>query len=122
MAEKKTALVILAEGAEEMETVIVVDILRRAQVDVKLASMHDKTNVTCSRQVSSYYAVLNSGLSRPWVLVGVPILGTDDIVQWFYIFRHLNWHKGVFLCAMYLMLCAGLVQKAANSNLHLVEA
>ena len=53
MAEKKTALVILAEGAEEMETVIVVDILRRAQVDVKLASMHDKTNVTCSRQVSS---------------------------------------------------------------------
>ena len=92
MAEKKTALVILAEGAEEMETVIVVDILRRAQVDVKLASMHDKTNVTCSRQVSSYYAVLDSGLSRPWVLVGVPILGTDDIVQWFYIFRHLNWH------------------------------
>ena len=57
MAEKKTALVILAEGAEEMETVIVVDILRRAQVDVKLASMHDKTNVTCSRQVSSYHAV-----------------------------------------------------------------
>ena len=53
MAEKKTALVILAEGAEEMETVIVVDILRRAQIDVKLASMHDKTNVTCSRQVST---------------------------------------------------------------------
>ena len=57
MAEKKTALVILAEGAEEMETVIVVDILRRAQIDVKLASMHDKTNVTCSRQVSSNYVV-----------------------------------------------------------------
>ena len=55
MAEKKTALVILAEGAEEMETVIVVDILRRAQIDVKLASMHDITNVTCSRQVSSNY-------------------------------------------------------------------
>ena len=53
MAEKKTALVILAEGAEEMETVIVVDILRRAQIDVKLASMHDITNVTCSRQVST---------------------------------------------------------------------
>ena len=86
MAEKKTALVILAEGAEEMETVIVVDILRRAQVDVKLASMHDKTNVTCSRQVSSYYAVLNSGLSEPWVLVGVPFVGTYDItiyILWF---------------------------------------
>ena len=82
MAEKKTALVILAEGAEEMETVIVVDILRRAQVDVKLASMHDKTNVTCSRQVSSYYAVLNSGLSEPWILVGVPIVGTYDITHY----------------------------------------
>ena len=52
MAEKKTALVILAEGAEEMETVIIADILRRAQVDVTLASMHDKPNITCSRQVS----------------------------------------------------------------------
>ena len=59
MAEKKTALVILAEGAEEMETVIVVDILRRAQVDVKLASMHDKTNVTCSRQVSMYLGAIH---------------------------------------------------------------
>ena len=82
MAVNKTALVILAEGAEEMETVIVVDILRRAQVDVKLASMHDKTNVTCSRQVSSYYAVLNTGLSEPWVLVGVPFVGTDDITHY----------------------------------------
>ena len=51
MAGKKTALVILAEGAEEMETVIVVDILRRAQIEVTLASLHDKTNITCSRQV-----------------------------------------------------------------------
>ena len=79
-----------------------------------------------SEYVLSYYAVLNSGLSEPWVLAGVPIVGTDDITHyiciWFFIFRHLNWHKGVFLCAMYLMLCAGLVQKAANSNLHLVEA
>ena len=80
MAEKKTALVILAEGAEEMETVIVVDILRRAQVDVKLASMHDKTNVTCSRQVSTqlirsikFRAVGAVGIG------GVPIVGTDDI-------------------------------------------
>ena len=31
---EKTALVILAEGAEEMETVIVVDVLRRANIKV----------------------------------------------------------------------------------------
>ena len=48
----KSALVFLAEGAEEMETVIVVDILRRAKVEVTLASLDDKTNVPCSRQVS----------------------------------------------------------------------
>lgn len=32
-----TALVILAAGAEEMETVIVVDVLRRAGVEVGVA-------------------------------------------------------------------------------------
>ena len=74
MAEKKTALVILAEGAEEMETVIVVDILRRAQIDVKLASMHDKTHVTCSRQVSSY--ILRSIKFRAVGAVGIAG-GTD---------------------------------------------
>lgn len=47
----KTALVLLAEGAEEMETVIVVDILRRAKIEVTLASLSDKTSVTCSRNV-----------------------------------------------------------------------
>ena len=33
----QSALIFLAEGAEEMETVILVDILRRAKVDVTLA-------------------------------------------------------------------------------------
>ncbi len=49
----KTALVILAEGAEEMETVIVVDVLRRATVEVTLASLSDDSSspVTCSRNV-----------------------------------------------------------------------
>ena len=50
MTEKK-ALVILAEGAEEMETVIVVDILRRAGIFVSLASLADELTTTCSRSV-----------------------------------------------------------------------
>jgi len=54
MAGTKTALVILADGSEEMEAVIVVDILRRAKVEVKLASLSDNTNVTCSRQVRNF--------------------------------------------------------------------
>ena len=36
---EKTALVILAEGAEEMETVIVVDVLRRANIKVILRNL-----------------------------------------------------------------------------------
>ncbi len=50
----KNALVFLAEGAEEMETVITVDVLRRAGVQVTLASIKDGNQnepVTCSRNV-----------------------------------------------------------------------
>ena len=49
MANK--ALVFLAEGAEEMETVITVDILRRAGIDVTLAGLNGDMPVNCSRQV-----------------------------------------------------------------------
>jgi protein DJ-1 len=47
----KRALVILAEGAEEMETIITVDVLRRAGVEVVLAGLDTETPVTCSRGV-----------------------------------------------------------------------
>ena len=50
MAEmKKKALVILGSGAEEMETVIVTDVLRRARIHVVLAGL--SSPVVCSRQV-----------------------------------------------------------------------
>jgi protein DJ-1 len=44
-------LVVLAEGAEEMETTIVVDVLRRAGVEVVLAGLDGDGPVTCSRKV-----------------------------------------------------------------------
>ena len=46
-----TALVLLAEGAEEMETVITVDVLRRGEVEVTLAEIAGSDPVICSRQV-----------------------------------------------------------------------
>ena len=43
------ALVILAEGAEEMEATIAVDVLRRAEVEVLLAGLDGAEPVRCSR-------------------------------------------------------------------------
>lgn len=53
MAAQKKAVVILSSGAEEMETVIVTDVLRRAKVQVVLlAGLDSSSPVRCSRGVS----------------------------------------------------------------------
>lgn len=44
-------LILLAEGAEEMEVVITTDVLRRAGLDVQLAGLRDGKPVRCSRGV-----------------------------------------------------------------------
>ncbi len=46
----KKVLVPMADGSEEMEAVIIIDCLRRAELDVTSASIHAPT-VTASRQV-----------------------------------------------------------------------
>lgn len=47
----KKFLVLVANGSEEIETVIIVDVLRRAGWEVTLTSIHESTTLTCSRQV-----------------------------------------------------------------------
>jgi len=47
----KTACVILAPGAEEMEFVISVDVLRRAGITVTVAGLTGKEPIKCSRDV-----------------------------------------------------------------------
>ncbi|XP_044763780.1 protein dj-1beta [Coccinella septempunctata] len=48
----KKACVFLAPGAEEMEFVISVDVLRRGDVKVTVAGLPDNAAVKCSRQVN----------------------------------------------------------------------
>ncbi|CAB3233579.1 unnamed protein product [Arctia plantaginis] len=48
----KSALLILAKGAEEMESIITVDMLRRAGITVTLAGLDGGDPVLCSRQVT----------------------------------------------------------------------
>jgi protein DJ-1 len=47
----KSALVLLATGAEEMEVTIAVDVLRRAHVHVVVAGVDGTAPVTCSRGI-----------------------------------------------------------------------
>ncbi|KAL1242118.1 Parkinson disease protein [Trichinella spiralis] len=52
MSGRRTAVVLLSEGAEELETVAVVDILRRAEIEVTLASTTGNVEpIKCSRGV-----------------------------------------------------------------------
>ena len=48
---KKNVCVLIADGTEEMEAVIVVDVLRRAGIGVFLAGVGDSRLVTTSRGV-----------------------------------------------------------------------
>ncbi|UYV68556.1 PARK7 [Cordylochernes scorpioides] len=48
----KKALVIIANGSEEMEAVIAIDVLRRGNVEVTVAGLEGPQPVECSRQVN----------------------------------------------------------------------
>ncbi len=48
---KKTALVVIANGSESLETVTIINVLRRANVEVTVAAVGDALTVTGSRDI-----------------------------------------------------------------------
>lgn len=51
MTTTRRAIVVVADGTEEMEAVIVCDVLRRAGIDVTVAGLTSSEPVVCSRRV-----------------------------------------------------------------------
>ncbi|KAL3821244.1 hypothetical protein ACJIZ3_007149 [Penstemon smallii] len=66
-------LVPIANGTEEMEAVIIIDVLRRAEAEVVVASVEDKLEILASRQVKLVADVLlNDAINRPYDLIVLP--------------------------------------------------
>jgi 4-methyl-5(b-hydroxyethyl)-thiazole monophosphate biosynthesis len=79
----KSVLVIIAHGSEELEAVTVIDLLRRAQIQVTVASL-DGEAVTCSRGVNiSPDASLDEALSHTFDLIVLPggLPGADHLAN-----------------------------------------
>ncbi|VDN34112.1 unnamed protein product [Cylicostephanus goldi] len=73
MSPTKTALVILADGVEEMEAVIPADILRRGGVEVTYAGLDGAGKVTCSKKtVITPDSALNDVKSKTFDVVVLP--------------------------------------------------
>src|SRR5262249_44991002 len=66
------ALVILAQGAEEMEATICVDVLRRGGIEVVLAGLDGDGPVVCSRGVRIVPDVALSAAKGPFDVIVLP--------------------------------------------------
>ncbi|KAK3537003.1 hypothetical protein QTP86_032259 [Hemibagrus guttatus] len=81
----KRALVILAKGAEEMETVIPVDVMRRAGIAVTLAGLTGKEPVQCSRdvQICPDTSLEEASKQGPYDVVLLPggLLGAQNLSE-----------------------------------------
>lgn len=73
-AVSKKVIVPVANGSEEAETVIIVDVLRRSGAEVVLASVEESLEVTCSRNVKLVAdAFLSDCVSGDYDAVALPV-------------------------------------------------
>ncbi|KAL6040791.1 Chaperone protein YajL [Balamuthia mandrillaris] len=74
MEQQKNVLVPVADGSEEIETVSIIDTLRRAGANVTVAAVGDALEVTCSRKVKLVADVRLKDLetAQQWDLIALP--------------------------------------------------
>ena len=72
-------LVPIANGSEEMEAVIIIDILRRAKANVVVASVEDKLEILASRQVKLVADMLiDEAAKLSYDLIVLPVSGVAN--------------------------------------------
>lgn len=78
---KKTVLVPLADGFEEVEALSIVDVLRRAGAEVTMASVGTNTQVTSSHNVTVMADAMLYDCEAPYDLIALPggIPGADNL-------------------------------------------
>lgn len=110
----KTALVILAAGAEEMEVSIVVDVLRRSGVKVTLAGLSGSGAVNCSRGLRIMPDVALGDVAGTFDAVVLPggAQGAENLASSPLVGRHLKnqWQRGRLVAAI----CAGPIALARH--------
>ena len=103
-APDKTALVVLATGAEEMEVSIIVDILRRGGVKVTLAGLAGSAAVTCSRGLRVVPDVALGDVAGSFDAVVLPggAQGAENLGNSPLVGRHLKtqWQRGRVVAAV----------------------
>lgn len=72
MAASKRAVVLVADGSEEMEAVITIDVLRRSGIDVVVASVGNTDVVNCSRGVKIVADTTLASLTGDFDVVVLP--------------------------------------------------
>lgn len=82
-------LVPIANGSEEMEAVIIIDVLRRAKAEVVVASVEDKLEILASRKVKlAADVLLDEVIDRSYDLIVLPVR-QGTVVKLFAFFKNM---------------------------------
>ncbi len=98
-------LIVLADGFEEAEAIITIDVLRRMNFDVCAASLNDNLQVTSSRKVKIIAdCLLNDCKDKDFKAIVLPggmpgasnLKNSNDVIE---LVKKAN-AKGAFVCAI----------------------